>query len=188
MAYMGDEKFWDTLFEKRGDKQFQPEAALVKHIDLFQKGSVLDLACGDGRNTLYLLENGFDVTGIDFSQSGLDRLRQFGAIYGERLTLQQTDLSEDNCLKTLGKFNNILICHYRVTKQNLRTLSAHLSENGILFITGFGEGHVCDERIKAEDLIHQSDIDVLLETFDMIHEERVKDDRGYFVTGVFGKR
>lgn len=185
---MGDEKFWDTLFEKRGEKQLQPEAALVKHINQFKKGSVLDLACGDGRNALYLLENNFDVTGVDFSKSGLDRLSQFGTIYGERLNLKQINLSEDNCLNSLGQFDNILICHYRVTAENLRTLSAHLNDGGILFLTGFGENHVCDERIKAEDLIHQSDIDVLLETFDMICEERVKDDRGSFVTVVFGKR
>lgn len=188
MKYMGDENFWDRLFEQRGEKRLGPEAALVKNLNLFKKGSVLDLACGDGRNALYLLESGFDVTGVDFSQSGLDRLKHFGAAYGNRLKLKQINLSEANCLDSLGQFDNILICHYRVTTQNLKTLSAHLSENGILLLTGFGDQHVCDARIKEEDLIHQGDIDILLETFDLISEERVSDERGYFVTFVFGKR
>ncbi len=36
----------------------------------------LDVACGAGRNSLYLAANGFSVDGLDISQQGLDRARQ----------------------------------------------------------------------------------------------------------------
>ena len=188
MKYMGDEDFWDTLFERRGEKRLSPEAALIKNLNLLNKGSILDLACGDGRNALYLLENNFHVTGVDFSQSGLDRLKHFAADFGDQLGLEQINLSEDNCLAPLGRFDNILICHYRVTAQNLKTLSSHLNEKGILLLTGFGDQHVCDARISEDDLIHQGDVDILLESFELISEEHVSDERGYFVTFVFRKK
>src|SRR5215217_8837648 len=33
----------------------------------------LDLACGEGRNAVWLAERGWRVTGVDFSQVGLDK-------------------------------------------------------------------------------------------------------------------
>jgi len=36
-------------------------------------GRALDLACGEGRNVLWLARQGWQVTGVDFSQVALDR-------------------------------------------------------------------------------------------------------------------
>ena len=38
---------------------------------LIKKGETLDLCCGAGTNTVYLAENGFEVTGIDVSQRAI---------------------------------------------------------------------------------------------------------------------
>ncbi|TVQ74002.1 MAG: class I SAM-dependent methyltransferase [Balneolaceae bacterium] len=40
-------------------------------------GSALDLACGDGRDTLFLLDKGFDVTAVDISRVALDKLEKY---------------------------------------------------------------------------------------------------------------
>ena len=38
-------------------------------------GLALDVACGEGRNALWLAECGWDVTAVDFSLTGLDKGR-----------------------------------------------------------------------------------------------------------------
>jgi SAM-dependent methyltransferase len=38
-------------------------------------GRVLDLACGEGRNSIFLAQQGWQVTGADFSVAGLDKAR-----------------------------------------------------------------------------------------------------------------
>lgn len=38
-------------------------------------GRVLDLACGEGRNSIWLAQQGWQVTGVDFSVAGLDKAR-----------------------------------------------------------------------------------------------------------------
>ncbi|MBD3168855.1 MAG: methyltransferase domain-containing protein [candidate division Zixibacteria bacterium] len=55
-----------------GDK---PTYGLLKYVDLDKvDGEVLDLGCGDGRNTLYLAQQGIPVTALDTSDIGLDKL------------------------------------------------------------------------------------------------------------------
>jgi len=46
------------------------------------RGRVLDIACGKGRNAIYLAQHGFAVTALDISQVALAE--------GQRLALQQT--------------------------------------------------------------------------------------------------
>ncbi len=41
-----------------------------------QGGAILELACGTGRITIPLADEGFDITGLDVSRSMLDRARQ----------------------------------------------------------------------------------------------------------------
>jgi SAM-dependent methyltransferase len=38
-------------------------------------GSALDLACGEGRNAIWLAANGWDVTAVDFSRVGIAKAR-----------------------------------------------------------------------------------------------------------------
>jgi len=48
---------------------------LVENIALANKGRALDIACGMGRNTHYLADNGFIVDAVDLSDYALDQVR-----------------------------------------------------------------------------------------------------------------
>lgn len=77
MEYMGNKNFWEQKFLSRPDSQLPPETILIEDVAFFkEKGSVLDLACGDGRNALFLAESGFEVTAVDFSEAALNRLKR----------------------------------------------------------------------------------------------------------------
>jgi cyclopropane fatty-acyl-phospholipid synthase-like methyltransferase len=56
-------------------------------------GKALDLGAGDGRNALYLAKAGFDVTAVDTSEVGLEKLRRFAADRGvaDRITTVHGD-------------------------------------------------------------------------------------------------
>ncbi len=55
----------------------RPQKAIVKLEDAGEiKGSVLDVGCGTGENSLFLASKGHDVWGIDLVEEAIERARQ----------------------------------------------------------------------------------------------------------------
>ncbi len=59
-----------------------PNTFLVEQVSGLRPGRALDLACGEGRNSVWLAEQGWTVTGVDFSEVGLDKGRRLAADRG----------------------------------------------------------------------------------------------------------
>lgn len=55
---------------------FEPNRFLVRETEGLAPGRALDLACGEGRNALWLAARGWQVTAVDFSAVALDRGRE----------------------------------------------------------------------------------------------------------------
>ncbi|BBE77912.1 MULTISPECIES: tellurite resistance methyltransferase TehB [Enterobacteriaceae] len=97
--------FDDSYFtEKYGLTRTHSE---VLHAMQFVKpGKTLDLGCGNGRNSLYLAANGFDVTAWDknaASINNIDTIRQ-----AEGLNTLQTAIVDLNALSFEGEYDFIL--------------------------------------------------------------------------------
>lgn len=59
-----------------------PNVFLVAETESLAPGRALDLACGEGRNAVWLAEQGWEATGIDFSDAGLDKGRRLASDRG----------------------------------------------------------------------------------------------------------
>jgi SAM-dependent methyltransferase len=59
-----------------------PNVFLVREVEGLAPGRAVDLACGEGRNAVWLAEEGWTVTGVDFSDVGLDKGRRMAAERG----------------------------------------------------------------------------------------------------------
>jgi SAM-dependent methyltransferase len=70
----------------------QPNVFLVEEVAALAPGRALDLACGEGRNAVWLAERGWDVTGVDFSTVALDRARRLADDRGVAVALVHADL------------------------------------------------------------------------------------------------
>lgn len=73
-----DNDWWNNFYSNR-EKPIPffkniPDENLVSYMNknLFKKGRALDIGCGYGRNSFYLYKNGFETTGIDFSQTSIE--------------------------------------------------------------------------------------------------------------------
>jgi SAM-dependent methyltransferase len=69
---------WDSMYTSKPDFfGSDPSDFGVRSAELFARSgirSVLELGCGQGRDSLYLLSKGFDVTAMDYSSTGCGQL------------------------------------------------------------------------------------------------------------------
>lgn len=67
---------------------------LMSYIDDHPPGRAIDLGCGTGTNVLTLAQNGWDVTGVDFSRLAIRRARRRIARSGFVADLRVRDVSD----------------------------------------------------------------------------------------------
>jgi SAM-dependent methyltransferase len=73
-----DTPYYHILYNNRGNKEAQEFMQnLVNFLKLPKGASILDLACGKGRHSVYLNSLGFDVTGVDLSANSITYAKQF---------------------------------------------------------------------------------------------------------------
>ncbi len=107
-----EQQKWDTRWAERDFSDgWQVDAWLARHSHILTGGTALDLACGRGRNALYLAEQGYQVTAVDYSGVALDQLRQEAARRHLTLTTIQADLEQQPDLPA-RRFDLVLSFYY----------------------------------------------------------------------------
>jgi 2-polyprenyl-3-methyl-5-hydroxy-6-metoxy-1,4-benzoquinol methylase len=87
-------EFWDARFSA-ADYIFgrEPNAFLMSQLAHFSVGAeVLDVATGEGRNAVWLAQQGCAVTGIDVSPLGLAKARRLAAERGVEIDFEEADV------------------------------------------------------------------------------------------------
>ena len=90
-----DQARWDKQHaEARGAETPASFLRQVFESDVWQlpRGRALDIACGRGRNSLYLAERGFEVVAMDISAVALDEACKRAELKQLRIDWRQTDL------------------------------------------------------------------------------------------------
>jgi 2-polyprenyl-3-methyl-5-hydroxy-6-metoxy-1,4-benzoquinol methylase len=72
----------------------EPNRFLVAEVGSLPPGRALDVACGAGRNAVWLAERGWAVTGVDFSGVALANARRLAAGRGVTVEWVQADVRE----------------------------------------------------------------------------------------------
>ena len=74
--------------------------------EIVKPGKTLDLGCGNGRNSLYLAANGYDVTAWDKNPMSIDNIERIKAAEG--IANLQTAIKDLNSLSFDGEYDFIL--------------------------------------------------------------------------------
>jgi SAM-dependent methyltransferase len=86
---------WDRRYaEPRLVWSAEPNRFLVEELAGLPPGRALDLACGEGRNAIWLARRGWEVTGVDFSGVAVDKARRMAAEAGVDARFDRADLAE----------------------------------------------------------------------------------------------
>lgn len=93
-------------------KEDAPTILLVETVEKLAAGAAIDLACGAGRNALYLAERGWDVTAIDGSVRAVELLRERSAARRLQVHTEVADLTAPNFTLEPDTFDLVLIAYY----------------------------------------------------------------------------
>ena len=74
-------------------------------------GTALDLACGTGRNALWLAEHGWSVTAVDGASAAIDELGRRATERGVAVETKTADLEAEYAIEPRA-WDLILICYY----------------------------------------------------------------------------
>jgi SAM-dependent methyltransferase len=84
---------WDTRYAETGLLWSRdPNRFLVAEAADLSPGRALDLACGEGRNAIWLAERGWRVTAVDFSEVAIAKARERAAQDGSEVDFHCLDL------------------------------------------------------------------------------------------------
>jgi len=122
-----DTPFYHILYKERGnDEAGRFMKRLTSFLELPKRAEILDLACGKGRHSKYLNSLGFDVTGVDLSESSIQYASQFK---NDTLHFEVHDM----CLPYPKKFDAIFnlftsFGYFENEEDNLRTINSITSQ------------------------------------------------------------
>jgi 2-polyprenyl-3-methyl-5-hydroxy-6-metoxy-1,4-benzoquinol methylase len=136
-----------------------PNRFLVAEVDGLAPGRALDLACGAGRNAVWLAERGWQVTGVDFADVAIENARQLAAERGVEVELVEADVVEWTPPERAFDLVVILYLHVPADERGLvhGRAAAAVAPGGTLLVVGHdrenlehGSGGPKDVRILLD--------------------------------------
>lgn len=115
-----------------------PTPLLVRLAEQLNPGMALDLACGAGRNALYLAERGWSVTAIDGAPVAVDILRTRAIERNVRIETSVKDLERAE-FSIEGAWDLIAVCYYLERDLLPKVRSATRPGGVVLAIVHIGE-------------------------------------------------
>jgi SAM-dependent methyltransferase len=88
-----DRRAWDERYREKLPWGREPNRFLVEEVRDLAPGRALDIACGQGRNAVWLASMGWSVTGVDWSEVGIDGARRLAERTGVDVEWVVADLT-----------------------------------------------------------------------------------------------
>jgi SAM-dependent methyltransferase len=143
-ARMNSRDRWNERYA-RPDRPWLPETPsewLVAHEGLLDGGGrALDVACGDGRNALYLAQLGYMVDAIDVSDVAIDALRAAVEARGLTMTITPRVVDLEHEPLPAGPYDVIVMANF-LQRDLHEPLQDALAPGGLLVFETLARCHV----------------------------------------------
>ncbi len=141
-----DKEKWDLRHQK-DPGVLAPSFLVAQYALLGPCGKALDIACGNGRNSLFLAEKGFKVEAVDISSVALDR------VAGLHPGITALCLDIDGWMIPKNKYD--LIANIRFLDRRLFPMIVDgLKPGGVLIFESFAGGEGDLYCVKKNELLH----------------------------------
>lgn len=151
-------KDWEKIYKQDHISKLEPAQFLEDNIGLLPKGNALDLAMGEGRNTLYLASQGYTVTGVDGSRTAVQKCLHLAKNRGLLVNVVAADLA---CYLIPPEEYDLIINFYYLQRDLLPKIKSGLRPGGMVVFETYTEeqaryGHPRNPAylLKSNELLH----------------------------------
>jgi tellurite methyltransferase len=171
---------WDDRFKgKKFVLGTEPSPYLAEHIEFIKSfvpgKKALDIACGEGRNSTFLAREGFNVTGLDISEAGLCKAREWMERENLSIIYRIQDLEDYEFSETFD-----LIINFNFLLRDLIPKSvAALNPGGIIVFDSILDSPFVQTEHRKEFLLRPGELYSIFSAFPgkiFFPEERFHDD------------
>lgn len=136
----------------------EPNRFVREEVEKLPPGHALDLAAGEGRNSLWMASVGWRVTAVDFSAVAIDKGRQLAARLADPDAASRLDWVVADVLTyepDEATFDLAVLCYLQVPKPERVTVlaraAAALAPGGILLVVGHARTNLTDGTGGPQD-------------------------------------
>lgn len=170
---------WDERFRSEGCVLgTNPSAYLIENmntiISLAPGRRAVDIACGEGRNSIYLAKQGFQVVGLDISEAGLAKGRQWMEQEGVQIDFRLVNLETYQFTES---YDLVINCNFLLRDLIPKSVAA-LSPGGIMVFDTLLDSPYVPTTHKKEFLLQPGELVRIFQGFPgaiLGQEERLHD-------------
>ena len=115
----------------------------LKSWSINKKDKILDLGCGEGRDAINLLNEGYNITAIDYSKTAIKKCNELSN-YKYENKFKEFDIFEEELEEKYKIIYSISVLHMFVLEKDrikyFDFIKNHLEKDGKAFITIMGDG------------------------------------------------
>ncbi len=172
---------WNERYSKGEFATKEPHKLLVEWTKKLGAGHALDIACGTGRHTIFLAENGWRVTGVDSSKVGIEITRDRAKESGVEVEVIVADIENYEFEIEPNAYD--LICDFYYLQRDLFPKIINGIKTGGAFIAAIHIVGAKDdqEHTNTEFLLEESELCEYFKDWDIVHyyeTSLVDDDKG----------
>ena len=141
-----DQRKWDEKYRAKAfPDDISPNSFLRRNIRLVGQGRALDVAAGEGRNAVFLAQNGWTVDAVDISRVGLRKAQQLAGRKKVKIRTIQSDL---DCYPIEKEKYDLIANFYFLDRRLIPKIKRGLKKGGkIIFETYLADPAAPDSDI-----------------------------------------
>ena len=117
---------------------------IIKKYGISAEDTVLEIGCGEGRDSIYLLENGYNLLATDVSPEAVNYCKAQYKEFSDRFST--LDAVSGTLDKKFDYIYSVAVIHMLVEDEDRKAfysfIKEHLTENGIALICSMGDGKI----------------------------------------------
>ena len=162
----------------------EPVMVLKNHLKDLRPGKAFDVAMGEGRNSVFLAKNGFQVDGIDASKVAIEKANRLAEENGVSIGAKTQNM--DFFLMPLMKYDTVVMTYFRPVKRFFSEIRRGLVLGGTFALEAYLTDHIRhapqpNPNLDFEDCYRSNEVLGLIKDFRLLYFNELKQGDSYLV-------